>query len=110
MIEVDKTYDLLPGIDRQAYVQVAQKGIRMMLQATGTVELRANRNLLGSPQVRLTTIWDTLADWAKFAESAERQVLESELLTFTNNINIELWGPSQIVSEPIKPNNEKNGK
>jgi len=109
MIEVDKTYDLLPGIDRQAYVQVAQKGIRMMLQATGIVELRANRNLLGSPQVRLTTIWDTLADWAKFAESAERQALESELLTFTNNINVELWGPSQIVSEPLRPN-KKNGK
>jgi len=104
MIEVNKTYDLLPGIERQAYAQVAQKGIKMMLQATGIVELRANRNLLGSPQVRLTTIWDTLADWSKFAESAERQAIESELLTFTTNINVELWGLSQIVPEPLRPN------
>ena len=104
MIEVNKTYDLLSGIDRQAYLQVAQKGIKMMLQATGIVELKANRNLLGSPQVCLTTLWNTLADWAKFAESAERQAIESELLTFTTNINVELWGPSQIVPEPLRPN------
>ena len=104
MIEVNKTYDLLPGIDRQAYVQIAQKGIKILLQATGIVELRANHNLLGSPQAHLTTIWDTLADWAKFAESAERQAIESELLTFTTNINVELWGPSQIVPEPLRPN------
>ena len=104
MIEVNKTYDLLSGIDRQAYLQVAQKGIKMMLQATGIVELKANRNLLGSPKVRLTTLWNTLADWAKFAESAERQAIESELLTFTINNNVELWGPSQIVPEPLRPN------
>ena len=75
----------------------------MMLQAPGIVELRANRNMLGAPQVRLTTIWETLADWAKFAESAERQELESELLAFTTNINVELWGPSPVAPEPLRP-------
>ena len=103
MIEVNKTYDFLPGIDQQAYGELAQKGIRMMLQAPGIVELRANRNTLGSPQVRLTTVWETLADWAKFAESAERQALESELRAFTTNIHIEPWGPSPALPEPLRP-------
>lgn len=62
MIEVNKTYDLLPGIDQQVYGQAAQKMIHSMLQAPGIVEFRANRNLLGSPQVRITTAWETLAD------------------------------------------------
>jgi heme-degrading monooxygenase HmoA len=103
MIEVNKTYDFLPGIDQQAYGELAQKGIRMMLQAPGIVELRGHRNMLSSRQVRLTTVWETLADWAKFAESAERQVLESELRAFTTNINIELWGPSPVLPEPLRP-------
>ena len=47
MIEVNKTYDLLPGIDQQAYGQAAQEMIRMMLQAPGIIEFRANRNMLG---------------------------------------------------------------
>jgi hypothetical protein len=40
-----------------------------MLQAPGSVEIRVYRSLLGSPQVRLTLVWQMLADWAKFAES-----------------------------------------
>ena len=103
MIEVNKTYDLLPGIDQQAYGQAAQEMIRMMLQAPGIIEFRANRNMLGSPQVRITTLWETLADWAKFAESAERYALESELLAFTTNINVQLWGSSPVVPEPLRP-------
>jgi len=103
MIEANKTYDLLPGIDQQAYVQAAQKMIRAMLQAPGIIEFRANRNMLGSPRVRITTLWETLADWAKFDESAERHALESELLAFTTNISVQLWGPSPIVTEPLRP-------
>ena len=103
MIEVNKTYDFLPGVDKQAYGQAAQKMIRAMLQAPGIIEFRANRNMLGSPQVRITTLWETLADWAKFAESAARDVLESELLAFTTNISVQLWGPSPIVPEPLHP-------
>jgi len=103
MIEVNKTYDLLPGIDQQAYGQAAQEMIRMMLQAPGIIEFRANRNMLGSPQVRITTLWEALADWAKFAESAERYALEFELLAFTTNINVQLWGSSPVVPEPLRP-------
>ena len=103
MIEVNKTYDLLPGIDLQAYSESAKKWIGTLLQATGFVEFRAHRNLLSSPQVRSTFVWETLADWARFAESAERQELESELRTFATNIKIEIWGPSPVVPEPIRP-------
>ena len=103
MIEVNKSYDLLPGIDRQAYVAWSKGASATMLQAPGLVEMRVHRNLLGSPQVRLTLVWQTLADWASFAESPERQSLDSELLEFATDVGLELWGPSPTVPEPLRP-------
>jgi hypothetical protein len=68
-----------------------------------TREFSLSGSLLGSPQVRLTLVWQTLADWAKFAESPEPQRLDSELLTFASSIGVELWGPSPAVPEPLRP-------
>jgi heme-degrading monooxygenase HmoA len=103
MIEVNKTYDLLPGIDQQAYLEYARRALATMLKSAGLVEIRVQRSLLGSPQVRLTLIWQTLADWAEFGESPERQRLDAELLTFATNIAIQIWGPSPAVPEPLRP-------
>ena len=103
MIEVNKTYDLLPDIDRQAYLEYSKRAIRTMLRAPGIVEIRFYRSLLSSPQIRLTLVWRTLADWAKFAESPERQKLEAELLKFAKRINVELWGPSPVMPELLRP-------
>jgi hypothetical protein len=74
-----------------------------MLKAQGIVEIRAYRSLLGSPQVRLALVWQTLADWAKFAESPERRKLDSELLKFATNVGVELWGPSLATPKPLRP-------
>jgi hypothetical protein len=103
MIEVIKTYDPLPGIDQQAFLECGQRAFDTMLKAPGLVEIRVYRSLLGSPQSRLTLVWQTLADWAKFAESPERQRLDSELLKFATNIGVELWGPSPAVPELLRP-------
>lgn len=103
MIELGKTYDLLPGIDQQAYLEYARRAFATMLKAPGLVEIRAYRSLLGSPHVRLALVWETLADWARFAESQERQKLDAELLKFASGIAIELWGPSPAAPEPLRP-------
>ena len=103
MIELNKTYDLLPSIDQQAYLEYARKAFATILKAPGIVEIRAHRSLLGSPHVRLTLVWQTLADWAKFAETPERHKLDSELFNFASGIRIELWGPSPAAPEPLRP-------
>jgi hypothetical protein len=97
MIEVNKTYEFWPGIDQQAYGKNAKKWIETMLQVPGLVELRSQRNILGSPSVRLTLVWKTLADWAKFAESAERWAIDAELGNHATNMRIEIWEPSPVV-------------
>jgi heme-degrading monooxygenase HmoA len=103
MIEVNMTYDFLPGIDQQAYGELARRAIATVLEAPGFVEFRANRNVLGSPQVRSSTVWRTLADWAKFSESSGWPALEAEFRTFVTNLDVQIWGPSPLVSEPLRP-------
>ncbi len=74
-----------------------------MLKAPGFVELRASRNLLGSPQVRAVFVWKTMEDFARFNESAEGREFDAEIRKFATNPKIEIWGPSPMVPEPIRP-------
>ena len=60
MIENTMTYELRPNLDQQAYGEWAKKTIGVILQTPGVVEFRAYRNLLGSPQVRSTTVMQRL--------------------------------------------------
>jgi heme-degrading monooxygenase HmoA len=103
MIEVNKTFTLHPNVDPTALKAYTKRAIGALLQAQGVVEVRAYRNLLGAPQVRLAVVWETLADWATFAESDTRRAYDSELETFATDIRIELWGPSPNVPEPLHP-------
>jgi len=103
MIEANTTWDLFPDIDQEAYGEFAKKSIGAILKAPGIVEFRANRNMLGSPQVRSTAVYRTLADWACFTDSDEWRHLEAELRTFATNIRVEVWGPSPVLPEPVRP-------
>lgn len=104
MIDVDLRWDFLPGVDQQAYQAWAKKAIGTVLQAPGLFEFRANRNMLGPPQVRATSVWKTMADWANFDESDAWEALKSELLDqYAHNYSVEIWGPSPVVPEPLRP-------
>ncbi len=105
MIEANMTWRFLPHINHKEYVEWSKKANDLVLKAQGLLEFRANRNLLGTPQVRTTTVWHSLTHWAKFSESEEWQSLKVQLLDrFAHEVNIELWGPSNIVPEPLRPN------
>jgi len=104
MIEVDLKWDFLPGVDQQAYQAWAQKAIGTVLQSPGIVEFRASRNMLAGPQVRATSVWNTMADWGAFDESAAWQALKDELLDqYAQNMSVDIWGPSPVVPEPLRP-------
>ena len=102
MIEWHYCYDFLPGIDQQAYGELAKRIVGVILQQPGIVEFRANRNILGSPQARATGVWQTFADVANFMENLW-PTLESEFRTFVTNIRVEVWGPSPVVPQTLRP-------
>ena len=75
MIEVAFTYDFIPGIDEQAYTQLAKRATAMMLTAPGFLEFRAHRNMVGTPHVRRTSVWESLGHWASLAQQPEFQAI-----------------------------------
>lgn len=56
-IEVTTTWDLFPDADQEAYGEFAKKAIGEILKAPGLVKFSANCNMLGSPQVRTTSVF-----------------------------------------------------
>lgn len=112
MIEVHISYDFLPGSNQEAYGQWAKKAILPLLKSKGIIELRAYRNLGGSPHVLLVTAWQSLSHWAVFAEGSEWNALLSELTgRFVTNLALKIWGTSPIAPGPLRPpkSNEKPG-
>jgi len=102
MIEAVMTFDLLPHIDMKAYEEWVEKLADAIENQPGIVEFRANRSILGSPMSRSVTTFRSLEDWAKFTEGPWH-FLGPEFRRFATNIHIELWGPSPIVKEPVRP-------
>jgi heme-degrading monooxygenase HmoA len=103
MVEVSMTYDFVPGVDEQAFAEFATKVVSALRQAPGFVELRGNRNMLGSPQAKGTSVWQTMADWARFSESDEYRALDAAFRGFVTNLKVDIWGPSPVLPEPIRP-------
>lgn len=101
MVEVTFTYDFQPGIDETAYARIARKATNMMVEAPGFIEFRAHRNMIGSPHVRRTSVWQNLADWASLAQQPEFQKLTAEFRAFVTHLDVQLWGPSPLVPKPI---------
>lgn len=102
-IEIVHTYDLLANADQQGYAELMKKVVEALLRAPGLVEIRAHRNLLGSPEVRATSVWEHLADWEAARESSEMTALETESRPYVTNTSVELWAPSDLLPQPLRP-------
>jgi hypothetical protein len=102
-IEVNRYWDLLPGIDQKAYAEFVKNAIATYMKAPGLIEYRANRNVLGSPQVRSTWVWQSLSDWSKFIQSKEWAAIDTQLRTFATNSRMEIWGLSPMAPKPLRP-------
>jgi hypothetical protein len=104
VIEVSITYDLLPNIDHDAYFQLFRKAVVPILQQPGIVEIRAKRSLSGPPHVLIVIGWETVADWNRFEFTKEWTTLIEELKkSYVINMKSQLWGPSPIAPEPLRP-------
>lgn len=103
MVEVVFTYDFHPSIDETAYASLAKRATAKMLSAKGFIEFHAHRNMIGSPHVRRTSVWATLGDWANFAQDPEFQSITEEFRKYVTNLDVQIWGPSPITPEPIRP-------
>jgi quinol monooxygenase YgiN len=87
----------------EAYLKWTEGAIRRTLGAPGVVEFRAYRPAAGAPQVVVTYEFADMAAWATWHAHEDVQKVNDELHTLATNVSMELWGPSPVVPEPIRP-------
>ncbi len=87
----------------EAYAAWAKTAIPKFLAVPGLVEFRAYRPITGASQVVTTYEFADLTAWAAWYANEEIQNVINERRTLTINEVSDLWGPSPIVPEPIRP-------
>ena len=86
-----------------AYRDWTQGAIGRTLGAGGAVEFRGYRPATGRHQVVVTFEFADMSDWAEWNDQDAVQEVLTELRTLANDVTMELWGPSPIVPDPIRP-------
>ena len=86
-----------------AYLKWTEGAIQRTLSVPGVVEFRAYRPASGSAQVVVTYEFADMEAWAAWQSSDEVQTVLDELHTLALNVTLEVWGPSPVVPDPIRP-------
>ena len=87
----------------EAYLEWAQNAVRRTLAVPGVTEFRAYRPATGTSQVVSTYEFADMASWSAWQNNEEMQKIMDELRTLALNVDVEVWGPSPVVPEPIRP-------
>ncbi len=95
-------WDILPD-KMEAYPKWAESAIRRTLAVPGVIEFRAYHPATGAFQVVVTYEFADMAAWAAWYAHEDVRKVRDELCNFTANLTRELYGPSPIVPEPIRP-------
>jgi antibiotic biosynthesis monooxygenase (ABM) superfamily enzyme len=87
----------------EAYPEWVKSATGRLLAVPGVVELRAYRPATGTHQVVATYEFTDMQAWASWRYHEDIQKVIDEGYTYMKDISVELWGPSSIVPEPIRP-------
>jgi len=87
----------------EAYQEWAQSAVKRLLAVPGVVEFRAFRTIMGCHQVAVTYEFINMQAWASWQEDEETKKVFEESRPCITNLSMELWGPSPVVPEPIRP-------
>lgn len=85
------------------YLKWTEGAIRRTLAVPGVIEFRAYRPATGASQVVVTYEFADLEAWAAFYAHEDVQEVLDELHTLALNVTREVWGPSPVVPEPVRP-------
>jgi quinol monooxygenase YgiN len=95
-------YDVHPD-KAEAYTKWTESAIKRTVAGPSVVEFRAYRPATGPSQVVTTYEFADLAAWAAWSSDEDVQRVLSELRTLALNVDIEVWGPSPLVPQPVRP-------
>jgi antibiotic biosynthesis monooxygenase (ABM) superfamily enzyme len=102
MVNLVSKYDIHPD-KAEAYKAWVKAAISRLIAVPGVKELRGYRPITGASQVVATFEFDDLTSWTAWYTSEDVQEVMSERWGYEINIYDELWGPSPVAPEPIRP-------
>jgi heme-degrading monooxygenase HmoA len=88
---------------KDSYTDWTGSAIKRTLGVPGVTEFRAYRPVTGPFQVVVTYEFSNMNHWANWYNSDAVQAVFNELRNYTTDVMTELWGPSPVVTTPIKP-------
>jgi heme-degrading monooxygenase HmoA len=102
MVIYSVKWDIRPE-KAEAYPEWAKSAVSRLLAVPGVVEFRAYRPATGYHQVAVTYEFSDMKAWASWRYNEDIQKVFDEGYIYMANVSSELWGPSPIVPEPIRP-------
>lgn len=98
-------FDILPDKVKE-YTKWIDSFLKITWIVPGMEEFRAYRTVVSSQGYAVGTFeFKNMNAWAKWNSNKEIQKFLDELRKFVTNMTFELWGPSPIYPEPIRPGN-----
>lgn len=88
---------------QEAYYEKAQGWMKTVASTPGVVEVRGYRPVSGDAQVVVTNEFADMAAWAAWSSNEAVQQAWQELHAHTLHLSAEVWGPSPVIPQPIRP-------
>ena len=95
-------WDIRPE-KREEYAKWAEGTIRRIMKIPGIAEFRGYRPATGSQEVAVTYEFADMNAFSSWISNEDVQQLFAEARSYCENMASELWGPSPVVPEPIRP-------
>lgn len=102
MVLYTQQWDIRPDKTTE-YLEWASSAVPQLLSVPGVVEFRAYRPVTGDRQACVTMEFADLAAWAAWRSDGTVEDVWNEGRAYMDNFNADLWGPSPVVPEPIRP-------
>jgi len=101
-VEVSITYERLPELQTSRPAELLQAFEHLMASEDG-VGFGVSARMLSVPALRFLMIWDSLVEWAEFAESDSWQQFVDELGSVARSLRTQFWTSSPYLPDLHKP-------
>jgi len=80
-----------------------ESAVPRILKAPGLKEFCSYRPATGTHQIAAVSTFKDMVSCASWLEQPDTQKMMEELRQFCFNLSVDIWGPSPVIPEPMRP-------